>query len=184
MKSLIAILCVLFMAGCSSVEMREPFPVSQLSEKERDQLEGTWKKDEAVFYVAFGSNGVTQLAWVERDKEDEAFKVESFPLHFAKRNKTLYVSFRMEGEDKGGGEPSGYFFMEVKPSDRQLIIWPPNADHFKQLVEGGTLKGSVNKNKHSTTVKLDAPAAEILELIATNPAAFNYREPTVFQKLD
>jgi hypothetical protein len=176
---------LIVLAGCSSVEMKEPFPVSQLSEEERDQLEGMWKMDDGVLYVAFASNGVAQLAAIDWNKEAEVFELKTFPLHFAKRDESLYVSFRIEDEGECAPESSGYIFMEVKPSDHNLIVWPPNAACFAQLVENGTLKGTVEKGQYaSTTVKLDDPAVKILELVATNPAAFDYKEPTVFQRLE
>lgn len=176
---------LMVLSGCSSVEMKEPFPVSQLSEKERDQLEGMWKMDDGVFYLAFASNGVAQLAAIDWNKEAEVFELESLPLHFAKRDKTLYVSFRIEDEGECDPESSGYVFMEVKPFDHNLVAWPPNVDCFAQLVEKGTLKGTVKKGQYaSTTVELDDPAEKILELVATNAAAFDYKDPTVFQRLE
>ena len=182
MKAVFAILCATLLAGCSNVEMKEPFPVSPLSEDERAQLEGLWREDDDVVQVAFASNGIAYLANVEWNKEDEEFRLETIPLHFAKREKKLYVSFRTEDKD-GGSEPSGYVFLEVKPSNRNAILWPANAEFFEGLVRSGKLKGSIEEGKHATTVRLDTPAADILGLVATNAAAFNYKEPTVLQRL-
>lgn len=178
MKTMLPFLCMILLAGCSSVEMKEPFPVSQLSEKEREQLEGAWKVDEAVFYVAFASNGVAQLAGIDWDKEDEVFRLESFPLHFAKCNGALYVSMPQESD-----EPDRFIFAELKTDSSTIVAWMPNLDLFEKLVDQGKLKGTVEKEKHSKEILLDMPAADILELISTNPATINYKDPLVFQRL-
>ncbi|VGO22526.1 hypothetical protein [Pontiella sulfatireligans] len=181
MKTWLSVLCIALLAGCSSVEMKEPFPVSPLSDEVRAQLEGTWQIDESVFHIAFASNGVAQLACMEWDEEKEAFEMKTFPLYFAKQGKVLYVSMR--GEDEPCAAPGGYTFMEVKPNDGQLVAWMANTDYFKEQVAAGKLKGTVEKDKHSTTVKLDAPSLEILGLISTNNAAFNYKEPIVLRRV-
>lgn len=181
MKTVFSILCIILLAGCSSVQMKEPFPVSQLSEQERDQLEGIWTADGEVVQVAFTSNGVAQLAWTEW--EDEKFKMQTIPAYIAKKDETLYISLRLENET-ADSESTGYTFLELKPSAKQLILWLPNVDTFKKVVESGQLKGSVEEERYSDTVLLDSPAVEILEYITTNAAAFDYKEPAVFQRVE
>ena len=185
MKTRLKIACMgllIILAGCSSVQMKEPFPVSQLSEQERDQLEGIWNVDDDVVQVAFASNGVAHVAWMEW--ENEAFQLTTFPVYLTKQDQTLYASFRFEGETLGPKSSSGYSFFELKPSDNKLILWPPDVDYFKGLVESGKIKGSVEKDTYSDAVLLNTPAVKILELITTNAAAFDYKEPTIFQRVE
>ena len=56
--------------------------------------------------------------------------------------------------------------------------------HIAEQVENGTLKGTVEEGKHSKSISLDNDAAEILELISTHRAAFDYKSPLLFQKLN
>ncbi|MEN8254197.1 MAG: hypothetical protein ABFR33_01895 [Verrucomicrobiota bacterium] len=177
MKILPAIFCLAILAGCSSVTMKEPFPESPLTEKEQQQLTGTWRLDESVMHVAFASNGVPWLATVEW--KDADFVLNKSRLYFARRNDSLYVCTPIEPDDT-----SEYLFAEIKPNGKGVNVWGPDAAYFGKLVESGTLKGSVEKGEHSTEVKLETPAAEILELIATNHAAIDYKTPLLFQKLE
>ena len=177
MKSFAVGLCVLFMAGCSGVTLKEPFPKSQLTEQEQKQLTGTWLMDDTVIHIEFTSNGVPWLATV--DWEDNDFRLEKSRLYFTKRNDTLYVCMPTEPNNL-----NEYLFAEIKPDGNDLIAWGPDADYFGKMVENGTLKGSVERGEHSTRVELETPAGEILELIATNPAAIDYKTPLFFQKLD
>ena len=70
MKSLVAILCVLFMAGCSSVTMKDPFPETQLTEEEQGLLEGDWHIGDGVISIAFASNGIPWMAAVDWEDDD------------------------------------------------------------------------------------------------------------------
>jgi len=177
MKILPAIFCMAILVGCSSVTMKEPFPESKLTKKEQGQLTGTWRMDETVGHVAFTSNGISWLAGV--DWKDDDFRLEKSRLYFTKRNGSLYVCMPTEPD-----ETSEYLFAEIKPTGKGVNAWGPDAAYFGKLVESGTLKGSVERGEHSTSVKLETPAAEILELIATNHAAIDYKNPLLFQKLD
>jgi len=158
--------------------MREPFPESALSEKEQSQLTGTWRLDETVMQVAFTSNGVAWLAGIEW--EDEDFRIEKFRLHFTKHGGALYVSMPVEADRK----ESGYLFAEIKQDGNQAFVWGSDVDFFVELVKNGTLKGYVEENKHSKSITLESSSAEILELVSTNRAAFDYKNPLLFQKLD
>ena len=177
MKILPAIFCMAILAGCSSVTMKEPFPESELTKEEQGQLTGTWRLDETVAHVAFTSNGVPWLASVEW--KDDGFVLTRSRLYFTKHNDSLYVCMPTEPDKTGE-----YLFAEIKPTGQGINAWGPDTAYFGKLVESGTLKGSVKKGEHSTEVKLETPAVEILELIATNHATIDYKTPLLFQKLD
>lgn len=177
MKILPAIFCMVIMAGCSSVTMRAPFPESQLTPEEQKKLTGTWRLDNSVMNIAFTSNGVPWMAGV--DWRDEDFVLEKFRLYITRRDDALYACMPTEPD-----VTNTYLFAEIKPVDDGIIIWGPDADYFAKLVDSGKLKGSVEKGEHAVEVTLEAPAVEILELISTNPAAIDYKNPLFYQKLD
>lgn len=177
MKILSTIFCMVILAGCSSVTIKEPFPESKLTEEEQKQLTGTWQLEEAVGQVAFTSTGIPWIATV--DWKDDNFVLNKSRLYFAKHNDSLYVCMPTEPD-----KTSEYLFAEIKPTSQGINAWGPDAVYFGKLVESGTLKGSVKRGEHSISVSLETPAAEILELISTNPAAIDYKNPLLFQKLD
>lgn len=177
MRILVAGLCVLFMAGCSSVTMKEPFAETKLTEEEQGQLEGMWRLDEQVVQVAFASNGVPWLASVEW--KDEDFVLNKSRLYFAERNGALYVCMPPEP-----GKTNEFFFAEIKPDGNKALVWIPDVDFFAERVDSGVLKGTVEVDKHSKSISLENSSLEILELVSTNRAAFDYRNPLLFQRLD
>lgn len=157
--------------------MKTPFPDSILTQKEQEQLAGTWQIDKQALHVAFTSNGIPWLALVEWSGDD--FEMKKFPVHFTKRNDALYLS--MPGDPNR--EKDGYYFAEIKVDDQGIVLWNPDPDVFKGLIEGGALRGTVEKDTYATTIRLDNSALEILERISTNAAAFNYKDPLILRKL-
>jgi len=177
MKTIPVIFCMAILVGCSSVTMKAPFPESVLTEEEQDHLTGTWRLEESVGHVAFTSNGVPWLATVEW--KDDDFVLNKSRLYFTKHNDSLYVCMPTEPD-----ETSEYLFAEIKPAGKGINAWGPDVAYFGKLVESGTFKGTMERDEHSTSVKLETPAVEILELIATNHAAIDYKNPLFFRELD
>lgn len=174
MKSIFFIFCMIVLAGCSSVTMKEPFPESQLTQEEQAQLTGSWETDGEVIHIAFTSNSVPWLAGVDWENED--FQLEKYRLYFVKRNNALYVCMQDETNE--------YLFAELKVENNNAFLWGPDTDYFEKLVESGKLKGSAKEDKYSATITLETAAADILELISTNQAAIDYKNPLLYRKLD
>ncbi|MCF7816620.1 MAG: hypothetical protein K9M54_01960 [Kiritimatiellales bacterium] len=178
MKSFMAAVCVLVVAGCSNVLMKEPFPDSTLTEQQKTELTGRWRIDDDVVSLAFTSNGIPWLAMVEW--KDDRFQLNTYQLHFTKHGDALYLSMPAEPNET----TNGYYFAEIKVGGQGITVWSPSVAAFEGLVKAGTLKGNVKTSGHAKEISLDTPAQEILELIATNPATIDYKNPLVFQKLD
>jgi hypothetical protein len=116
------------------------------------------------------------MAGIEWNNDD--FSLERTRLYFTRFDETLYVCMPAEP-----GQHEEYLFGEIKLDSEKAYVWGPDVDFFVRQVESGALKGSVDKNKHTTSVLLEAPARDILELISTNQAAIDYRNPLIIRKL-
>jgi hypothetical protein len=177
MKYLICALCVLVLAGCSSVLMQEPFAETQLTQKEQEQLAGTWRTERDVVQIAFSRDGIPWLAAVEW--KDDDFQLKKYRLRFTRHNDALYLSMPGEADQPDGD----YFFAQVGTGAQGLNVWIPDADVFTELVAEGALEGSVEKGEHTKTIRLTHSPGEILELISTNTAAIDYRNPILFLRM-
>ncbi len=174
MRTWLSIGCVVLLAGCTAVVMKEPFPETKLTEKEQEEIEGVWQSEESAWHIAFTTNGVPWMAWTEW--EDEDFQLTKCRLHFTKHNDTRYVCMPFEP-----GGTNQYFFMEFTVDDGKALLWVPDGDVFEKWIEVGTLAGA--EEDDDGLIVLKSSAKEILELISTNRAAFNYKEPTLLWKL-
>ena len=174
MKIFLSMLCGVWLVGCTAVTMKEPFPETKLSEEEREALIGAWYlEDEMVYHVAFTSNGVPWMAWMEW--ADEKFQTRQMRIHFTKHADSLYFCLPVEP-----GETNEYLFAEFQQDEGKALVWLPDEDACEGLVE----KGLLEKDEAAEDLRLRNPAEDVLELIATNSAVFNYKEPIILRKLD
>jgi hypothetical protein len=178
MKIVLCALALLLLAGCSSVVMEGSFPDSTLSKEDMDALRGTWQLDNGVVYLNFTTNGMPIMSSVEWT--DNRFMLMQHDLHIAKRNNLFYVSLLADP----ARDAKEHLFAACKSRDRELLVWGPDVDFFKNLVAEEKLMGSVRKEGKATQVRLSSPPAEILDLVATNSAAIDFKEPLIFKKLD
>ncbi len=87
-----------------------------------------------------------------------------------------FASFKPRGEE---GEKQ-YAWARVRKEERQVILWRPNEDKFKVLVEEGRLPGMVD----GSVVVLDTLAPDHLDLIRseTHGVLFVWDKPFVLLK--
>ena len=178
MKGLALACTALLLTACSSVVMQEPFSDSRLTPDEMKELRGTWQLENDVIYLDFTTNGspvMTSVEWT-----DDRHTLIRHDLHIARRDGAYFFSLKAEP----GEEPEGYLFAAFRPRHDEIVVWGPDVSFFEALVRAGKLKGSVKKDRNTTQVALQSPAAEILDLIATNRAAIDYEEPLILRQLD
>lgn len=176
MKVALIAFTLVVLTACSSVVMKESFPDSKLTNEEMDALKGTWMIDKDVVYVEFTSNQIPWLAMVEW--KDYQFELRKHRLHFTKKNGALYVSMPMEPD----GQQSNFFFAEINPREHDIVVGLPDLDFFEKQIKLGTLKGTVRGGDDPSEVILDTPAEELLEFIATNSAAIDFKDPLIIRK--
>lgn len=178
MKTIMLASVLILLAGCSSVLIKEPFPDSELTTKECSAFTGTWLYEKQVMDVAFTSNGIPYLATM--DWKDDQFVINKYRVHATKKGDTLYVSLPV----KPNGESADYFFAEIQFEGDRIYLWPPSAGFFEEQIKQGSLKGSVDTKGQTREIVLETPASEILDLIATNSAALDYKHPLILKKLN
>lgn len=165
-----------FLVGCHAVYSTTPVgetPAIVIP----DDWEGTWLlKDMAVTVAVLDSEkGMLEVGWVEQ-KQDR--------LHFAHYK----VQLRKSGEWLFGNvqdpeKPKLYVWARVRNEDDQIIVWVPDLDKAKTLIEQGVLPGRVEKADGD--VVLSNPGATELKIImsAEKGLIFGWAQPRVFRRL-
>ena len=95
-----------------------------------------------------------------------------------------FISIGSEEEEKKG---EGWLLAQYEfASEKDLVIWVPDAYAFEQAVKDGKLKGNVETSTASLHVALTSQSEEILRLIdaKTDLRLFLYESPLVFKKVD
>jgi hypothetical protein len=173
MKLIALVMIALMLTGCSSIVMQTPFPDTDLTKEEMSSLRGTWQLGEAALSIEFTTNGLPRMAFVEW--KDGRFQLVERELHVTRRKDAYYLSLQAEEQ--------GHLFAAFKPQQNEILVWGPDPAFFKNRIASGELKGSIKEESQSVEIMLTTPAHEILELIATEPAAIDYTDPLILKKL-
>ena len=154
---------IFFLASCESVLTTEPMgdTVVQLSPEE---WQGTWLHHEAVVTttVLDEDSGLLQAAWIERGEDGSDMEVSKGTVR-ATGDKTFFVT---RDEDQN----ELFHWARVKKGENYLIMWSPNVEQFRILVNDGKLPGEVTESgvvlgelKPETIEMIDDPSANLLE---------------------
>ncbi len=159
--------------GCGFVYTPQPIG-ERPSPIETDAWEGTWINGEQflTINVLDETKGLLRISWIANDNGQ--VKLESSNLHLLESGDWTFASI----PDKDN--PKQYLWGRIKQDERQVVVWVPDSEKFKSLVEEGKLPGKIdNKNVMLGNLTLDH-----LKLITseTEGVLFEWDEPIIFQK--
>jgi len=159
--------------GCGVVYTTQP-----IGEKPRlieaGAWEGNWTNGEEYFTVSVldEANGLLRLAWIERDQNP--IKLESCNVHLLESGDWVFASIQDKDNSKR------YLWGRIKKSDQQAVIWLPDSEKFKTLVEEGKLPGRIEDNG----ILLENLTSKYLKFITSEKAGvlFQWDEPIIFRR--
>ena len=164
---------IIFLAGCESVLTTQPVgeTVVQLNP---EQWQGTWLHHEAIVttIVLDKDNGLLQASWIEKREDGIDMEVAKGSVR-ATGDMTFFVA---EDENQKGL----FHWARIKKGDNYLIMWSPNVEQFKVLIEDGKLPGKVTEGG----VQLDELKPETIKMV-DDPSAnlLKWKEPDVFVRI-
>jgi len=162
-----------FLASCGSVLASVPVgdTVVQLSP---EQWQGTWLHQEVVVTtnILDKDNGLLQASWIERREEGVGLEVAKGTVR-ATGDKTFFVT-----RDENRNEL--FLWARVKKGDNYLIMWPPNVEQFRILINNGELAGELTEHG----VVLGELKPEFIEMI-DDPSAnlLDWKNPHIFVRI-
>jgi hypothetical protein len=159
--------------GCGFVYTHQPIG-ERPSLIETGDWEGNWINEDKflTINVLDETKGLLRISWIEKDQGE--VKLESCNLHLLESGDWIFASI----PDKDN--PKRYLWGRIKQDERQVVVWLPDLEKFKGLVEEGKLPGRIdNKN-----VMLGNLTSDHLKLITseTEGVLFEWDEPIIFQK--
>lgn len=174
-----AALAVALLGGCGAA-MKAPLPPAPLTQADRDRFEGAWigGKNDGVFELRFGCDGVGKLAITEWD-DDKFHMVRAEVLFTQGKQGGQFLSIREEMEAGGWSDytPAKYRF--VSPSS--LVVWLPRMQPFSDAVRAGKLRGKSDKFE----ILLTSPPEVVLSFIdmPDDTTLFDYADPFTFRRI-
>ena len=178
-RNVIYILCVVFaLCSCSVVASKGPIGEAPVVLNAKD-WDGTWFEpggDSCMMKVKNENEGIFRLAWFENDKE---MTHKSSDVFVRKSGNWFFASMK-EDDDKDGAD-SAYVWAIIKKSQKMILIWLPNEERFKKLIEAKTLPGEIKKDM----ITLGELKPEHMKIITTEERSslFDWEDPLVLIKL-
>lgn len=176
------IICIFFvffaLCSCTIVGSKGPIGETPVLVKAKD-WDGTWFNpggDYCKIKVKSETDGILRIAWIEDGKE---LTHKSSDVFIRKSEAWLFASMKEE-EDKTITD-NVYVWAMIKKEKEIILIWLPNKDRFKTLIEAKTLPGEIKKD----SVLLGDLKPEHMKIIASERRSllFDWEEPLVLIKL-
>ncbi|GEM_PF-6020328 len=170
--------------GCNSVTTE--YPVTNTCPPQvHDVFDGFWMTEDGVFELRFDATGVAHFGSMDWSEQNGAFEPLTGDLMIQGDDRGGYLSARFRDEGKPDPEKGYYLAAYTFESKDRLLVYLPKVERFIGWIEGGKVKGVVQKGEHSRSAHIESSAAEYLELIRSSALddAFDQTEPLVFHRV-
>lgn len=171
-KLIIIGLFVLILSGCDVVYTTNPIgekPTMITTKK----WEGTWINPggSLMIKVVDEEKGLLKAAWIEGADN----------LHMEVVEVSLRDGVFWSTRDKDHQEKEQYFWGLFKNEDRQIVLWLPDVEEFRNLVKDGKMPGEIQGDN----VMLGDLESTHLEMIISEDSGllFDWKNPLVFMRI-
>ena len=148
--ALFAIAFAALLCSCDAVISKTPVADSTESPLQ-EKLEGTWYREGRSLQVAFDDEGVGFMASLEW--RDGDFEMTKAMLNAIEVEGQHYLSLMPLDEEE---EAPGHMISALSfPGENEIQILVPDLKKVEQLIADGKLKGTINKERYSTTILLE-----------------------------
>ncbi len=169
------VLCT--MIGCSTVTSVNP--IGRVLEIDLSaELTGTWMGTEGnQLQIHCDSAGHLTYAVTEWKDDQGTFVLETGDGVLRSIGDRVFFNYV---EDQEAEHPT-HSFLLLHAMDGQLVVWLPNVDEFRKLVEEKVLIGDLEEGSQATNVVLTGSSEEIAKALETLDLAefFDWSEPAI-----
>lgn len=169
---------LLIVCGCSIVASKAPVGEAPVVVDAKG-WNGAWYTPGGGYCVLQVKNereGILQLAWIENDKE---LKYQSGEVLIRKSGNVSFASTK-ETQEKTVADVV-YVWARIKKEKNMILIWLPNEEKFKTLIETNILPGEI-KNGMTILGDLKPEHMKVITSEAKCPL-FDWERPLVLIKM-
>lgn len=155
------LLAILFTVGCKGVTIQQPLGENEPAALKK--LVGTWvNDDDKILETRLSKSGELFLGALSWDEAKHEFKTETLNIRATKSGDLHFLQAKSDPKSRD----AGFAFARYEIDEgKSLRIYSPAMEVFEKAVNTGQLKGAVRKKQYETLVRLDSPAAAVLEFI-------------------
>ena len=164
------------LSACSAVLVREPigeapYPV------QREEWEGEWIQEDGLTIIRVTDEGEGTLLIAGVEEDDDALRLETLKVTLRQSGGWVFASLR---DETASGKEDEYVWGRVRKDDNLIVVWLPDADKFKRLIEEGILPGETGDGILLTDLK-----KEHYEIITSEAQGvlFEWDEPMILRRV-
>ena len=190
MKTIIGLLfiSVIAITGCNSVTSVNQLGTTPVK-LDPKKWDGTWSNSkEQVFFIKVkdSAKGILRVAYVEHKKGD--FQINKFDMTVKQGEKLTFCNIQVknvvpkdEDELKDKEYADSYYWMLIENKKNTVIIFIPNDEIIKELIEAGKIKGRKNK----CALILQGTSEEITKFAESykNGELYYWKEPMTLRRM-
>mgnify|MGYP000843925382 FL=1 len=170
--------------GCNSVTTGSPV-TNTCSPQAHAVFDGFWMTEDGVFELRFDASGVAHFGSMDWSEQNGVFEPLTGDLMILGDDRGGYLSARFRDEGKPDPEKGYYLAAYQFDSKDRLLVYQPKVERFIGWIEGGKVKGVVQKGEHSRSAHIESAAAEYLDVIRSvaQEDCFDRTEPLEFHRV-
>ncbi len=171
--------------SCDAVFTSHPIGDTPVKLEIKD-WEGTWlhKEGTIVTKILDSEKGILNVSWIE-EKEGKMKYVMS-EVYIREMGDRLYWNReeKHQSEEGARSQEIRYLWGKLQKNGRQIIVWEPDINRFKQLVTNGELPGKLGGFEHAS-VYVDTLNLEQLEMFSneTEGKLYNGEKPVALLQI-
>jgi hypothetical protein len=172
--TLAAAATALLLTGCTGVYSPQPFGDKPHALTAAD-WDGTWATCDSAMLVRVTDSAAGKLQYSETKVEKGAFVTKTTDIFVRESGDWLFASIADESTH------DRYEWARIRRDGDQVIVWVPDKDAFRALVQSGKLKGRLVDQG----VILDPLSAEQMKALTSGALGvpFKWAEPSVIHRL-
>ncbi len=157
---------LLILVGCDSVTIQQP--LGEIAPNASKALEGTWiGEDGQIIEARVSKLGELFVGGLDWDEAKDQFKAETANVRATQAGKLQFL--QIKSDPKSPDERFTFGRYEIGDG-KALKFYSPVVSVFEHAVESGKLKGSIQRRRHETEVRIDEPAKVVLDFIEKSGA--------------
>ena len=164
------------LSACTPVLVREPIGETPYPVRS-EEWEGEWIQEDGLMIIRVADEGEGTLLVAGVEEKDDALRLETLKVTLRQSGGWVFASLR---DETASPKEDEYVWGRVRKDDDLIVVWLPDADKFKRLIEEGILPGETGDGVLLTDLK-----KEHYEIITSEAQGvlFEWDEPMILRRV-
>ena len=164
------------LSACTPVLVREPIGETPYPVRS-EEWEGEWIHEDGLMIIRVADEGQGTLLVAGVEEKEGALRLETLKVTLRQSGEWVFASVR---DETASAKEDEYVWARVRKDGSMIVVWLPDADKFKRLIEEGTLPGETGGS-----IILKDLKKEHYEIITSEAQGvlFEWDEPMILRRV-